>query len=155
MKKKIDFEKFLCSWLHRTQYRHMVVEVNDALREQGQEYSEGKIIQVSDEQRPHSSLDRTLMGSKLSTLHETLKDHNKDYISNLWHDASDGQPEVGRLHLNMSGRSGGISIRIRDEQHVLATENRWVYIEDILPDGCDKEQVLRLTKMFMGWEQRK
>lgn len=36
----------------------------------------------------------------------------------------------------------------RDETHILAGGNRWAYIEDILPDECDKASVVRLTVLL-------
>lgn len=65
--------------------------------------------------------------------------------SNIWHDASKNQPEIGKPFLNRAGNIGGVTVRIRDETQVLAGGNRWAYIEDILPDDCDKDSVNRLT----------
>lgn len=68
--------------------------------------------------------------------------------SNIWHDASKQQPEIGKPFLNRAGNIGGVTVRIRDETHILAGGNRWAYIEDILPDECDKASVVRLTVLL-------
>lgn len=67
---------------------------------------------------------------------------------NIWHDASKQQPEIGKPFLNRAGNIGGVTVRIRDETHILAGGNRWAYIEDILPDECDKASVVRLTVLL-------
>jgi len=42
--KTLDFQKFLCDWLNRTQYKHLVTEVNDALEKQGLEFRDNLIV---------------------------------------------------------------------------------------------------------------
>lgn len=42
--KTLDFQKFLCDWLSRTQYKHLVTEVNDALEKQGLEFRDNLIV---------------------------------------------------------------------------------------------------------------
>ena len=64
-----------------------------------------------------------------------------------WHNASEGQPEIGKPFLNMAA-SGGITIYVRDEKHILDQDNRWLYIEEILPEDCDTETAIRLTMWF-------
>lgn len=78
----------------------------------------------------------------------TEEDYNQVkqwFTKNIWHDASKNQPEIGKPFLNRAGNIGGVTVRIRDETQVLAGGNRWAYIEDILPDDCDKDSVNRLT----------
>ena len=42
----INFEKLLSSWMKRTQYKHLIDELNDALAEQNFKYVDGEIIEV-------------------------------------------------------------------------------------------------------------
>lgn len=81
----------------------------------------------------------------------TEEDYNqvKQWLTkSIWHDASKQQPEIGKPFLNRAGNIGGVTVRIRDETHILAGGNRWAYIEDILPDECDKASVVRLTVLL-------
>lgn len=81
-------------------------------------------------------------------IEQAHEDGMKDAVKGLWREACQGQPKVGRLFLNMSGPEGGISIRTRDEKHILAEGNRWMYIEDLLLEEWNKETIIKLTKWF-------
>ncbi len=50
MREKIDVAKLLCSWIKSTQYRHLSIELQDALKEQGLVYEDGKILKMYDKE---------------------------------------------------------------------------------------------------------
>lgn len=43
---KIDLEKFICSFIERTQNLHLITEIQDVLKDQGFEYKDGQIVET-------------------------------------------------------------------------------------------------------------